>query len=142
VEKLAACAAHDGVCTEEDAAALQAGAEKTLWDLTGLLKSGNMRALVFTAEEGEALRPILEDVRGRFAHIAILDGPCNTAIQLVSDGLYSLANVIYWSSLFIYFNGVIGAVLVALYAVPVLVLILARLLLVLPTLTACLFWWL
>ncbi len=93
-ETLAACAHHDIACTEEDGKALKANAENTLQDLKTFIKSGDLRALVLTAEEEEALRSWSEEVRGRFSQIAMLDGSCNSARELVSLALQLMHTVI------------------------------------------------
>ncbi len=93
-ETLAACAHHDIACTEEDGKALKAKAENTLQDLMGLIQSGDMRALVLSADEGEALLSWSEEVRGRLSHMEMLDGPCNSARELVSLALQLMHTVI------------------------------------------------
>ncbi len=93
-ETLSACAHHDIACTEEDGKALKANAENTLQDLMCLIKSGDMRALVLTAEEGQALLSWSEEVRGRFSQTGMLDGSCNSARMLVSLALQLMCTVI------------------------------------------------
>jgi len=93
-ETLAACARHDIVCSEEDGRALQAKADNALQDLLGLIKSGDMRGLALTAEEGEALRAWSQEVRDRFSRIEILEGSCKRARMLVSLALQLMHTVI------------------------------------------------
>jgi len=93
-ETLAACANNEIACTEEDGRALKANAEKTLLDLKGLIKSGDTRALALTAEEGEALLAWSKEVSGRFSHIEMPEGACNSARLLVSVALQLMHTVI------------------------------------------------
>lgn len=125
------CAAPEGSCTESDGIALKADAKNSLRDIWGLMCSGDLRSMKFSAEQILYLSSRLESLASRLVHAEMFETACNLGPLFIYSAymLYVLLVSVSW--------GLLGFLLVLICIVLSIVLSLIGSLLLLT----CLFGW-
>jgi hypothetical protein len=150
-EAIAVCAGEDAACSRDDIQAIRDELPNIGQELFGGLKSGRLPAMTLTLEEGEALLTRAEGLQSRFAHISLLDARCNRGARFATAVLRSFQRVLknwgpalksIFQSLLPFY---VSVLLAGLYSLGVSIWILILMLLLVldvPTLLNCLWWWL
>jgi hypothetical protein len=150
-EAVAVCAGQDAACSRDDIQAMRDELPNIGQDLFGGLTSGRLPRLTLTLEEGEALLARVEGLQSRFVHISLLDARCNRGARFATAVLRSFERVLknwgpalksIFQSLLPFY---VTVLLAGLYSLGVSIWILILMLLLVldvPTLLNCLWWWL
>ena len=151
-DAIAVCADPEGACADEDIKALKEDIANNRRELMGSIKSGTLPGLMLTLEEGETLQARTKDLQSRFAHIALFDVICKRGTALASEVLGDVSLILQTWLFFMkgcfleppgptFSSMVVAALITVLMTFGLLVNIFFGLL-ALPSLSACLFWWL